>query len=391
MRTLLVFTFMMMVALPMATMRVLGQDTPTTQPIGDTQPPAPKTQPMTTTQPVATTEPTTSALPTTDSTQTSSSGTQGEDTTVTPPPSPTPVLPASARRSNLMVKAGDKEIEWRLSYSHISSNTVFVDGVAMLPVMVIGQIGVEHARKDILIASLGLRYGIWDNLQGEIKIPYRYENDRNDVPDSQTSQEKESIISGKGVGDVEGNLYFQLPRKTDRSMRMIASVGIKAATGRDIFAIDPTSEVAIGTGFWSSKFGLTGVTIADPAALFWSLGYTYNWERKNIRVVPKDSSGQALQPVYVNVKPGNTIDVGGGIAYALNPRLSVNSGITVSYNGSTMSNGISLANTAITSATLRLGMIWLKSTGQPIDLSVSIGLTTDSPDFTLEYRRTYKF
>lgn len=319
-------------------------------------------------------------------------GTPDESTSVTPPAPPTPSLPAQAKRGSLMVKAGDKELEWRLSYSHFSSNTVFVDGVAMLPVLVIGKIGVERVRKDILIASLAARFGLRDNIQGEIKVPYRYEHDVHIVPEGQTTQESESVISGSGLGDIEGNLYIQLPQHNPRSIRWIASVGVKAATGSDIFSINPDTETPIGTGFWSSKFSLTGVVISDPAAIFWNLGYTYNWKRMNIRVVPKDAqTGEDLTPVYVDVKPGNTIDFGGGVAYALNPRLSMNTGVSFSINGSTTSNDIKLANTAITSASLRMGMIWLRSNNQPIDIAVSIGLTEDSPDYTLELRQNWKF
>jgi len=64
------------------------------------------------------------------------------DDNVTPPPQVTPTLPSAAKRSSLMIKRGGLELEWRLSYSHFSSNTVFVDGVAMLPVLVVGQVAV---------------------------------------------------------------------------------------------------------------------------------------------------------------------------------------------------------------------------------------------------------
>ncbi|HEY3418442.1 MAG TPA: hypothetical protein VGM23_16320 [Armatimonadota bacterium] len=312
-----------------------------------------------------------------------------DDTPATPPTNDAATLPAQAKRSSLMVKRGEKSLETRLSYSHFSNSALFIDGVSMLPVLVIGDIGVQRTRKELLIASLALQYGLRDNLEAEVRVPYRYQYERRSNPEEDPNTE--NTLSGGGIGDVEGALYFQLHRKSEMSTRWIASLQVKSATGRDLFSIDPDTDVPLGTGFWSTNFSLNGVKISDPAALFWNIGFSYNWLRKNIRVVSTDP--QTGDPVvsYVDVKPGNTISFGGGIAYALNPNLSLNTGLSVSVNQSTTANGKDLANTALVSASLRFGMVVLTARQVPIDIGVSIGLTEDSPDFTLELRRTFKF
>lgn len=319
---------------------------------------------------------------------------EGEEA-LTPPPTNTPVLPATARRPSLMVRRGEKEVELRLSYSHFSKSTVFIDGVAMIPVIVVGEIGVERTRKDILIASVAARYGIWDNLEGELKIPFRYQTERRAIPEANPPEE--NLITGGGIGDLEGALYYQLPKKDENAIRWIVNLGVKSATGTDIFSIDTEDELPIGSGFWATKIGISGVKVSDPAALFWNLGYTYNWERDSIRIVKEDATTGDPIVNYVDIKPGDTIDIGGGLAYALNPRLSVNTGVTISFNGSTDSQQSGtgewkrVSNTSITSATLRFGAVWLPDYWLPVDVAVGMGLTDDSPDFTIEWRQNFKF
>jgi len=311
------------------------------------------------------------------------------DDGATPPPTVTPQLPASATRSDLLVRRGAKEVELRLAYSHFSKNTLFIDGVAMLPVLVIGEVAVESVRRDVLIASVAGRYGIRDNLEVEVKVPFRYQYETRDVPQADPPQQMS--LSALGLGDIEGAAYVHLASKRRTGARWIANVSVKSATGKDIFSIDPDTDVPLGTGFWSTRVGVTGINIADPGAVFWNVGYTYNWLRTDIRVVTEDAQTGDQFVSYVDIKPGNTFDVGAGYAYAINPRMSVNTGLSISFNGPTRSNGRELANTRLTSAALRLGAVWLTERKFPVDLAVSIGLTDDSPDFTVDWRHSYKF
>lgn len=312
-----------------------------------------------------------------------------DDPSATPPPTVTPTLPASAKRSDVIIRRGEKEVELRMAYSHFSKNALFIDGVAMLPVLVVGEVAVEQVRRDVIITSFAGRYGLLDNLEVEIKAPFRYQHETSDVPEANPPEQRS--LSAFGLGDIEGSVYVHLPARQLNGTRWIGSLTVKSATGKDLFSIDPNTDVPLGTGFWSTRAGVTGVNISDPGAVFWSVGYTQNWLRKNIRVVTTDQDSGDQIVNFVNVKPGNTMDIGAGFAYAINQRLSVNTGMSVSYTSSTASNGHKLANTALTSAALRFGAVWLTEKRWPLDLSVSIGLTDDSPDFTVEWRQSYKF
>jgi hypothetical protein len=310
-----------------------------------------------------------------------------DDPSVTPPPSAAATLPEAAKRSSLMVKRGQFELEWRVSYTHFSKSSIFVDGVAMLPVLVVGQVAVERVRRDILITALAARYGIINNLQMEVRAPYRYQNDRHAMPDA--SPPTETFAGNLGVGDLEGNIYTQLPQRRPDAMRWVVSAGVKLANAKDAFAIDPRTDTPLGTGFMNTHAGISGVLVSDPAALYWNANFTYNWARRNIRVITQDSTTGDDMVTYVDVKPGDAIDIGGGIAFALNPRLSLNTSATLSFSGATKSNGKKVTNTAITSGQLRFGTVWVNHRNRPVDISLSIGLSDDAPDYTVEWRNAW--
>jgi len=307
------------------------------------------------------------------------------------PPSPDNVaatLPLNAQRPSLMIKKGGKVLEWRTSYSYSSRNAVFIDGVAVYPILVIGEIGVERIHRNSLITSLAARYGVADNLLVELKVPFRYESDRSSVPE--VTPPKENTVTSTGIGDLEAGLFFQFPRKREDQIRWILNIGGKAATGNDPFEINIHEEAPLGNGFWDGKVGLTGVKIVDPVAVYWNAGYTVNFERYDIPITITDITTGEQTVVYVDIKPSNLVEAGGGFAYAINSRLSVNTGVSISWSGSSLSDGQKVANSAFTAASLRMGVVWLTDGGQPVDLGLSIGLTDDSPDFALEYRRSFK-
>ncbi len=303
-------------------------------------------------------------------------------------PSMTATLPTRAQRPSLMIRKYGKELEWRSSYSHSSRNAVYIDGVAINPILVIGSIGVERIRKDTVVTSLAGRYGLADNMLGELKIPLRFESNLSSVPDVSPPQEKS--MTGFGLGDIEGSLYYQLPRAREEDVRWVMNLGLKSNTGADAFATSAQKRPPLGSGFWNTKLGVTGVKISEPAAVFWSAGYTVNWARHQIPVTITNAQDGSTSIVYVDIKPAKSIDVGGGFAYAINPKLSINTGVSISWNGAAHSNGKRVPNSIFTAASLRLGAVWLTEKRLPVDLGLNIGLTDDSPDFSLEFRQNYK-
>lgn len=312
-----------------------------------------------------------------------------------------PPAPAQVGRGGLLVGVGKQEVDYRLSYAHFSRNAIFIEGVAILPVIVVGEISVERIKRDILIGAWAWRLGLRDDLQVELRVPYRYQHDRSAMPEA--TPPREITVDDRGMGDISAALYYQLPGRP-WGQDMIVGLDLKSRTGRDIFETTSVQMVEdlpvvvqeglpMGTGFWSLKAVVTGVRVKDPAVLFWNLGYTVSLPREGLVVYRTDLESQEVFPETVKVSPGDTLEFGAGIAYALNPELSLNAQIQQAL---TRSSGIRdeegesgwVAGSALNVASLRLGAVWTTSPRSTADFSMTFGLTDDAPDYVIELRKT---
>ena len=101
-------------------------------------------------------QPTPSAAPVTASAEAAPAVEEAKEALAEPEETAPPTA-AQVERGGLLIGAGRQEVEYRLSYAHFSSNTIFIEGVAILPVIVVGEIAVERLRRDILIGSWAWR------------------------------------------------------------------------------------------------------------------------------------------------------------------------------------------------------------------------------------------
>jgi hypothetical protein len=234
-------------------------------------------------------------------------------------------------------------------------------------------------------------------------VPYRYQHNRNAVPEA--TPPRETLQDDRGVGDITAAIYHQLSGRHWGSA-LVAGLQLKSTTGRDIFetihlvTIDDETQVVqdglpMGTGFWSAKAVLAGVRISDPAALFWNLGYTRSLPRDHVTVYRTDPTTETPAGEQVKVSPGATFEYGFGLGYALNPDLSLNLQFQQSFTQSTRISGAEaagwVAGSTVNAAILRLGAVWSTSAHSSTELSVSNGLTADSPDFVVELRKVYSY
>jgi len=321
----------------------------------------------------------------------------------TPRPSPPQV-----ERGGLLLRGGEQEMEYRLAYAHFSSNTIFIDGIAILPVLVIGEIALERIQRDILIGSWTWRLGAASDTQVELRVPYRYQHGRMSVPEA--TPPIEQTENDQGMGDISVAVYHQLGKR-HFGQSLIVGLEAKSRTGRDIFETtrlqtvsmgmyDDTSSsivrdgLPMGTGFWGLKGVVTGLRLSDPAALFWNLGYTYTLPRDDITVYGTDPDTMDIAPRVVKVRPGDTLEYGIGLAYALNPELSMNLQFQQAFTQSTSitdptEGTAQVAGSNLNVASIRLGASWLNGKSTTTDVSVSFGLTKDSPDVVVEVRKVF--
>src|SRR3984893_16467217 len=108
-------------------------------------------------------------------------------------------------RGGLLLPNGTVEVDNTASYFSASSDHVTVNGFALLPVLVVGDITSKRLRRDFLIHCLTTRLGLPGRLQMDLTVPYGYVLNRTvDAHNKQTSTRQ------FGLGDIQAGVTRQL-------------------------------------------------------------------------------------------------------------------------------------------------------------------------------------
>jgi Putative MetA-pathway of phenol degradation len=275
-------------------------------------------------------------------------------------------------RGGLLLPSGTLEIDNTTSYFSASSDHVTVNGFALLPVLVVGDIASERVREDYLLPNMTARLGLPHKFQGEFTVPYGYELIRTvDANNVQTSS------SSFGLGDISAGLSRQLTSEHGKIPDMLANVRFKSTTGKDPYNLE-SSQVALGTGFNSITGNLTVAKSSDPVVFFGNLSYTANL--KGDHTVSANDPTNPAATMVGHFNPGDAIGFQLGSILALNPEVSMTLGWDQRFTRSTSLNGVDIPASYLVEGTLRLGTSYVYAPGRTIDLSFGVGLTPDTPN-----------
>ncbi|MBB5343665.1 transporter [Tunturibacter empetritectus] len=275
-------------------------------------------------------------------------------------------------RGGLLLPSGTLEVDNTTSYFSASSDHVTVNGFALLPVLVVGDIASERIREDYLLPNFTARLGLPHKLQGDVTIPYGYELIRTvDANNVQTSS------SSFGLGDISAGISRQLTSEHGKIPDMLASVRFKSTTGKDPFNLQ-SSQIALGTGFNSIQGNLTMAKSSDPVVFFGNLSYTANL--KGDHTVSANDPNNPAATMVGHFNPGDAVGFQIGSILALNPEVSMTLGWDQRFTRSTTLNGVDIPASYLVEGTLRLGTSYVYAPGKTIDLSFGVGLTPDTPN-----------
>lgn len=290
----------------------------------------------------------------------------------------------------ILLKNKQVEIEYTFSFTYYSANQIYLESFAILdPVfLTLGRFGIERARRHIFVNSIAFRLGIMDNLQFDVNVPYVYRYDRI----SRGQQGNEETLERGDLGDISVNLSIQPIRETKSRPAIVLNFGYKFKTGKSPYRIDPNKDVPTGTGYRSAKFSVSWVKSVDPVVVFGSLGYTYNFPESVNQSVDTGNGVDVLEKVY----PGDNVNLALGFAYALAYNFSmnvqyINTYVFSSYIKKQGSQKLRVPNSTFNLAMLKLGTGWALTPKVPLSFSLYLGLTQDSPDYTVELRLPFKF
>jgi hypothetical protein len=275
-------------------------------------------------------------------------------------------------RGGLLLPSGTLEVDNTTSYFSASSDHVTVNGFALLPVLVVGDIASERIREDYLLPNVTARLGLPHKLQGDVTIPYGYELIRTvDANNVQTSS------SSFGLGDISAGISRQLTSEHGKIPDMLANVRFKSTTGKDPFNLQ-SSQIALGTGFNSIQGNLTMAKSSDPVVFFGNLSYTANL--KGDHTVSANDPNNPAATMVGHFNPGDAVGFQIGSILALNPEVSMTLGWDQRFTRSTTLNGVDIPASYLVEGTLRLGTSYVYAPGKTIDLSFGVGLTPDTPN-----------
>jgi hypothetical protein len=275
-------------------------------------------------------------------------------------------------RGSLLLGSGQLEIDNVTSYFSASSDHVTINGFALLPVLVVGDIESERTRQDYLLPIFTARLGLPHKLQMDFNVPWGYELIRSvDATNTQTE------VSNFGLGDISAGISRQLTTEHGRVPDLIAHGLFKSTTGADSFSLT-SSEVALGTGFNSIAGNLTAAKSSDPLVFFGNIGYTYNMPANHTISANDPTNPSATTVGHFN--PGSAIGFQIGSIIAINPDTSMTIGWDQRFTRSTQLNGVDIPASYLVEGTLRLGTSYMYAPGRTIDLSFGVGLTPDTPN-----------
>lgn len=291
-------------------------------------------------------------------------------------------------------------IEPSYQYGYSSSDRVALVGYTVIPAILIGLVDVRQVKTTTQTGALAFRYGLTNRMELEVRVPYV--DTHTDTISREiftgTAQDNLFTTSGKGIGDVEATLRYQINDGGADKPYYIGWFRAKSRTGRDPFEV--TSDCVTrcvenftgtglplqsptGSGFYSAQLGMTWLYPSDPVVFFGNFSYLHNFERKNVSRNVLLAGKQFLG----DVKAGDIADISVGMGLSLNEKASISIGYDQAFVARTEQNGHPLPGSArATLGSLLIGGSYRYNAKETLNITLGVGVTRDTPDTTITVR-----
>lgn len=315
----------------------------------------------------------------------------------TAPPAVAPLF----EQPGVLTPRGKLVLEPSAQFGYSSSNRVVLVGYTIIPALLIGLVDVREIKRNTLTGAVSLRYGLTNRAELELKLPYVYRTDSTVSRElfTATGVDKVFETSGKGVGDAELALRYQLNQGAPDRPYYVAGLRVKSRTGTDPFkvvtdcskrCVGPNAtgtglplELPTGSGFYAVQPSLTWLYASDPAILFGGVSYLVNFKRSNVNRQVLNGEWEPLG----TVAPGDVAGFNFGMGLALNDKALISFGYDHSSIARTRQNGVPVPGSVRTQlGTLLMGLSYRLNDKRTINITVGAGLTRDTPDVQLSFR-----
>ena len=276
-------------------------------------------------------------------------------------------------RGGLLLPTGMLEVDNAASYYSLSSDHVTVNGFALFPVLVVGDITSERLRRDILIHSVTARLGLNKRAQMDFTVPYGFVLNR-----TVDATGKQTTASQFGLGDMVGGVSYQFANEHGNMPDILGSLHYKSTTGTTSYNLQ-SAETSLGTGFNGLTGAVTAAKTNDPLVFYGSVNYTYN-QPAHHTVPISDPSNPNVTSEVAYIRPGNSVGFQLGSVLSLNPETSMTIGWDQLFTRQSKLSGQPLPASYLVEGSLRIGTSYMFAPGRMMDVTMGVGLTPDTPN-----------
>jgi hypothetical protein len=276
-------------------------------------------------------------------------------------------------RSYSLLRAGRIASNYDFNYSYTGNESMVVgyDSTTAQD-----QLRIQTTRAHTLTNTLSVDYGLLDNLTVSGSLPFV----------SKFTQSTKFSGTTYGLGDISFGARYQPFVQKAGGPTITLTSALSLPTGRSPYEQIIGQNTSTGNGFGMGTLGVNASQVFDPVALFGSLSVSAGRSVSNLH-----QFNDADRSVLTGLQPGKTIGFGAGFTYALSYNVSTSvsfqEGVTtashITYTSAADGLSHSRGTTMQVSALLNFGLSVRVSPKTSFNLSAGMGLTTDSPDFSL--------
>ncbi|MGN8250424.1 hypothetical protein [Pseudomonas sp. SMV7] len=300
---------------------------------------------------------------------------------------------------------GKFSFETGITYTHYDTRALVLNGFLALDSIFLGSINLDRVKADNWTLDMTARYNLAQRWQFDINVPVVYRESTyssGGAGGAGANTSDATVTRDPEIGDINVGVAYKFLDEDETWPDAVATLRIKAPTGKDPYGIklrevpgndnlSVPESLPTGNGVWAITPGISLVKTFDPAVLFGSLSYTYNMQDSF-----SDISPQVNSKVSGDVKLGDSWQIGGGIAFALNEKMSMSFSVSDQFASKSKikpdgGDWQSIANSDYNAANFNIGMTFAATDNLTIVPNLSIGLTDDAPDFSFSLKFPYYF
>lgn len=300
---------------------------------------------------------------------------------------------------------GKFSVETGITYARYDARQLTLNGFLALDSIFLGNINLDRIKADSWTLDLTGRYNVDNRWQFDVNVPVVYRESTyqsSGAGNDATATSEADVSRDPTIGDVNFGVAYKFLDETPTLPDAVVSVRVKAPTGKEPFGIKLVRQTTndnlyvpeslpTGNGVWSITPGISLVKTFDPAVLFGSLSYTHNFEDSF-----DDISSDVNQKVGGKVRLGDSFQLGVGVAFALNEKMSMSFSVSdlIQRKSKLKPDGgdwQSVVSSDANAGYFNVGMTIAASDNLTIVPNLAIGMTDDVPDFTFSLKFPYYF